>query len=311
MRPPVLVAGLDGRSLLLEATVLQREGHRVEEVETGRALLGALAEGGHHLVVLGTRIPDVGLPELIRRIRHDPGTRTVSVLALVPASDPVEVDGKVAEAGANAVLRRPLDRARLDAWIAKLLTVPRRVQARVPVHGQVVGTPRSGAAGHFVGLSRNISVNGMLLASPVPLTEYPDVELEVSLAEATPLKALGRVVRDAPEVGWPYLGYGIEFLFVPEESLDSLIELVRRQIAPPPVRAAPAENHDIHSTLRRESWVYEILKPRPHGAAWQVEIRRAPRDAWRPGAGGPFYVVEETSPEGALGQARAFVLRHG
>ena len=33
------------------------------------------------------------------------------------------------------------DRFLLEQWITKLLSVPRRVEARVPVHGQVVGTP--------------------------------------------------------------------------------------------------------------------------------------------------------------------------
>ena len=310
MPPPVLVAGLDGRGLLLEATVLKRDGHVVEESATGRGLLAALLERGGRLVVLGPRLADLSLPETIRRIRGDPATRNVSVLALVPAGEPSGLDGEAIRAGANAVLRRPLDESRLDTWIAKLLTVPRRVQARVPVQGQVVGTPRSAGAGHFVGLSRNLSVNGMLLASPVRLAETPDVELELSLPDTAPLKALGRIVREAPEVGWPYVGYGIEFLFVPPESLDAIVDLVTREAAPQPP-AAVEENHQIRVTVRREQWIYEILEPLPWGAAWQAEIRRAAREYWRPGSGGPFYVVEGASPEDALAVARDFVQRHG
>ena len=37
--------------------------------------------------------------------------------------------------------------AQLEGWLAKLLVVPRRVDARVPVQGQVVGTPRAARAG--------------------------------------------------------------------------------------------------------------------------------------------------------------------
>ena len=36
---------------------------------------------------------------------------------------------------------------------------------------------------------------------------------------------------------------------------------------------------------------------RSHG--WQVEIRRGPREHWRPGKAGPFYVVLGSSPEAA------------
>lgn len=314
MPPPVLVAGLDGRSLLLEASVLRRDGHRVEELATARELLFALTAGGFRLVVLGPLLPDLTLPETIRRIRNDPTMRTVSVLALIPAAATLELDGSAVEAGANAVLRRPVDDARLDSWVAKLLAVPRRVRARVPVQGHVVGTPRTAGIGHFVGLTRNISVNGILLASPVELPGAPDVELEMSLPDMGALKALGRVVREAPEVTWPYLGYGVEFLYVPEDSLETIISLIEREVIPVATLAPEppsAEVVAIRATVRRELWVYELLDPVLHGAAWQCEIRRAPRELWRPGCGGPFYVVEEGSPDEALASARAFVRRHG
>ena len=63
--------------------------------------------------------------------------------------------------------------------------------------------------------------------------------------------------------------------------------------------------------LRREDWVYEIMEPTRHEERWQAEIRRAPRLAWPPGAGGPFYVVEGASAEVALREAREFVVRQG
>ncbi len=310
MPAPVRVAGLDGRSLLLEAAVLRRDGHAIEESAGGRALLSGLAEGGARLVVVGPRLPDVDLPELVERIRTDPLTRNVSILALIPRDEPSSLDGDVIKAGANAVLRRPLETQHLENWLAKLLSVPRRVKARVPVQGHVVGTPRS-TSGHFVGLTRNLSVNGILLASPVRLAEAPDLELEMTLPGTFPLKVLGRVVRDAPEVTWPYLGYGVEFLFVPPESLDALIGLIIRETSPILAPALQPETRAIRSTIRRESWIYEILEPARHGATWQVEIRRAPREGWRPGSTGPFYVVESETADAALIEARAFVLRHG
>jgi CheY-like chemotaxis protein len=310
MLPPVFVAGLDVRSLVLEASVLRRDGHVVEDVASGRELLGALPGSGVRLVVLGPNLPDLPLTELIRRIRRDPEARNISILTLVPAAEPAGLDGAALEAGSNAVLRRPLDTARLDAWVAKLLSVPRRIQARVPVHGQVVGTPREKPSEHFVGLSRNLSVNGMLLASPVRLAEGPDVELTMTMPRTTPLHALGRVVRDAPEVAWPYLGYGIEFLYLPDDTLDALVSLVNRETPPPPEPEAD-ERHAIHSTLRREGWIYELLEPMPTADGWQVEIRRSPRESWRPGRGGPFYVVSGVSRAVALESAREFVSRHG
>jgi CheY-like chemotaxis protein len=305
--PPVLAAGLDGRSLMLESPVLRRTGHLVQEQPTARALLDAVAALGARLVVVGSRLPDMPLVEFLHRIRRTPVTRHVSVLALITNTDPKELEHLAAAAGANAVLRRPLDPARLDLWMAKLLAVPRRVEARIPVQGQVVGTPRGGAsAGHFFGLSRNLSVNGMLLASPTPLSTHPEVELEFTLPEeGSLLRALGRVVRDASEISWPYLGYGVEFLFVPPDSLEAIARLVTGHIVES--QRLPT----IHSTVRREAWVYEILEPWPNPDGWQSEIRRSPRDEWRPGRGGPFYVVEGHSREETLAEALAFIQRHG
>jgi CheY-like chemotaxis protein len=308
----IRVAGLDPRGLLLEASVLRRGGHLVQESEGGRALLEALADGTSRLAIIGPQLPDFTLPDLVRRIRTDTLTRRVSVLALVPGSEPPTIEAAVMVAGANAVLRRPLDGDRLNAWVAKLLSVPRRIMARIPVQGHVVGTPRSaGTSGHFLGLTRNLSVNGLLLASPVRLESSPDVDLEMLVEDQVPVRALGRIVREAAEVAWPYLGYGVEFLYLPDDSLSTLMALVSREMVPAPRVAEVVQPPlPIRSTLRRESWIYEILEPVRQRGNWQVEIRRAPREGWRPGLGGPFYVVEAESPEGALVQARTFLSRH-
>jgi CheY-like chemotaxis protein len=308
MATPLLVAGLDARSLLLEAPVLQREQDLILQEEWARELLPRIARTRARLVVLGPRLPDLELNEAVRRIRSSAATRRVSILVLVPAADPPGVEAAAIEAGANAALRRPLERGVLESWIAKLLAVPRRIETRIPVQGQVVGTPRP-AALHFCGLTRNVSLNGMLLASPVKLGSAPDLDLEFSVTGVSHLlRALGRVVREAPEVGWPYLGYGVEFLFMPPESQEVLGALVGRRLPQFPSKQV---SHGIHSTVRRDDWVYEILEPVPRDTGWQAEIRRATRVGWRPGVAGPFFVVEAGSPEGALRAARDFLGRHG
>ena len=196
-------------------------------------------------------------------------------------------------AGANAVLRRPLERVILEATLAKLLAVPRRVVARVPVSGQVVGTSRAAGGGHFCGLTHNLSVNGMLLASPLRLSDEPNLDLEFVLPGVRArLRALGRVVREAPEVAWPFRGYGVEFLFVPEDSHATISLVVSGALRPALLGLdLPDQKHGIHSTVCREEWVYEIREPVQGEQGWEAEIRRAPRDNWRPGIAGPFFVV--------------------
>jgi CheY-like chemotaxis protein len=305
----LLVAGLDARSLALEAPLLQRERHVVEERATARELLDDIARAAARLVVLGSRLSDLGLVETIRRIRSSPAIRQVSILALLTVEDPPELEADALHAGANAVLRRPLDREQLERWLAKLLVVARRVRMRIPVQGQVVGTRRGSESVHFYGLTRNLSLNGMLLASPVRLPSSPDLDLEFMIPGLAPrLQALGRVVREAPEVEWPYLGYGVEFIFVPPDTQQALSLLVTEKAES--AMAARELTHGIHSTLRREEWIYEILEPVRYDAVWHAEIRRAPREQWRPGQGGPFYVVEGNTREGVLEEAREFLARY-
>lgn len=306
MSAPILVAGFDSRSLLLEAPILKRGGHPVEMCASGRSVLEALPARRSRLLVLGPEVHDLALAELVHQIRADPLTRRVSILALLPSGEAPQAEEELLVAGANAALRRPLDPSLLEQWIVKLLQVPRRTDVRVPVRGHVVGMPRA-AAGRFYGLSRNLSLNGLLVACPEELAPEHDVELEVHVEGPYPrLRALGRIVRQAGEVAWPYRGYGIEFLLVPPESQETIANLVAGEHAPD---HEDPDQPRIRATVEHEAWVYEILDPVRKGDSWQVEIRRGPRERWRPGAGGPFYVVVGSSPEAAHREARAFVER--
>jgi PilZ domain len=306
----ILAAGIDGRELRLEVRFLQRDPALVRETPSARELFDALARDEASLVVLGPRLPDVPLAEAIERIRGGPAGRRVSILALIPASEPVGTEGVVLGAGANAALRRPLDRYVLEGWVAKLLDIPQRVLARIPVHVQVVGSRKSAPGEHFYGLSRNLSVHGMLLASPVRV-EAEDLDLEIDLPEPEGrVRVLGRIARDAPEVGWPYVGYGIEFLFLPEAGQRAIERMVKRETPPEPARSLWAPGA-IHSTLRRDEWIYEVTEPARTETGHLVEVRRAPREGWRPGNGSPFYVVQGESAVEALDAAREFVRRHG
>jgi len=306
----VFAAGLDARELRLEVPFLQREPGLLFQAASADELLQAVERLVPELVVVGTRFEDQSATELVRRLRaHDPG-RTLSVLAVVRSDDPSGAEGELLAAGANAALRRPLDRFVLESWIGKLVDVPRRVRARIPVHVQVVGSRTSAPGEHFYGLSRNLSLHGMLLASPVRI-EAEDLDLELDLPEPEGrLRALGRVTRDAPEVSWPYVGYGIEFLYLPDSGRRSITRMVRREVSDDTARGLWAPGA-IHSTLRRDPWVYELTEPARTEGGFLVEIRRASRDDWRPGQAAPFSVVRGDGALAALEAAREFVRRHG
>ena len=310
MEGRILVAGLDGRELRSEVRFLQRDPGRVQDVASVGELLEAVDRNGASLVVLGPRLPDVPLAEAIRHLGGQKGGPRTSILAVVTASDPPGTEAVVLEAGADAALRRPLERFVLESWVSRLLDVPSRVLARIPAHVQVVGTRRRAPGEHFYGLSRNLSVHGMLLASPVRV-EAEDLDLEIDLPEPEGrVRVLGRIVREAPEVGWPYVGYGVDFLFLPEAAQRAIERMVKREAPPEPARSLWAPGA-IHSTLRRGGWIYEITEPARTESGFLVEVRRGVSAGWRPGQASPFYVVQGGSALEALDAAREFVRRHG
>jgi CheY-like chemotaxis protein len=307
MAATILVAGLDVRGLLLEAPLLRREGYAVEEHDSANGVTEQLLRAQTRLVVIGTHLSDQSPTALVRTIRSFPAMRRTSILCLIPAGEAREIERQLLEVGANAALRRPLDPSVLDGWLAKLLTVAHRVDVRIPVEGQVVGSTRSLPSGHFCATTRNISVHGVLLASPVRLGVGMDLELDFRVsAERMPLHALGRIVRETGDLRWPYLGYGVEFLYIPPSDfsvVERLVERGARLLSSSPGK----EKSGIHSTLRRNQWIYEVHEPVPSGDGWQVEIRRSPEDLWRPGQAGPFFVVSAATPIEALLEARRFL----
>ncbi len=306
MPAKILAAGIDARELRLEVRFLQREPELVEEAGASRDLIELIEHASPQLLVLGGTLAS---PGFVRHIRGGDAGRRLSLLTIVPAEEPPGTEGLLLEAGANAALRRPLERFVLESWIGKLLEVPRRVLARIPVHVQVVGNRRQAPGEHFYALTRNLSVHGTLLASPVRI-EAADVDLELDLPEPEGhVRVLGRVVRDAPEVGWPYAGYGIEFLFLPEAGRTAIERMVGREAGVEPRSLwSPGA---IHSTLRIGDWIYEITEPARTESGYLVEIRRARREDWRPGRSTPCHVLVSPNARAALAAASDFVRCYG
>ena len=141
--------------------------------------------------------------------------------------------------------------------------------------------------------------------------EAEDLDLEIDLPEPEGrVRVLGRIVREAPEVGWPYVGYGIEFLFLPEAGQRAIDRMVKRESPPEAARSLWAPGA-IHSTFRRGAWIYEITEPARTAGGFLVEVRRGNCEGWRPGQTGPYYVAQAPSAVEALQEAREFVRRHG
>jgi diguanylate cyclase (GGDEF)-like protein/PAS domain S-box-containing protein len=156
------------------------------------------------LVVIDGALADA--PGAIRQLREDPDTRPAAIVAV--SRHPHHADADLLRAaGANVVVPAQADPMLWDARLDELLKVPRRREARIPVRLETWSRVSEG--GDVVeGSALNISVNGILFESPVPL----DVGAKLDLRFRIPghdgeLQALGEVVRqdDRPRSGIKFL----------------------------------------------------------------------------------------------------------
>jgi hypothetical protein len=150
-----------------------------------------------------------GVRAFIERLREDEATRQRSVAVLARGDlQPMEIE--LLEAGANAILRLPPD-AGWDARLSRLLTVPGRQEARLVVRVEAETQPESAAA------ILNLSVGGMLLATPLPLHVNDEIGFRFRLPDGTAIAGRGRVAR---EVG--NTGYGVEFSSLDQAGRDAI-----------------------------------------------------------------------------------------
>jgi CheY-like chemotaxis protein len=99
---------------------LERRGYDVAEAVDGLAGLAAAKASCPDLVLMDLRLPDIDGREVTRRLRSDPATARVPVIALTAHA--MEGDREAAlEAGCDDYDTKPVDLARLVGKIERLL----------------------------------------------------------------------------------------------------------------------------------------------------------------------------------------------
>jgi CheY-like chemotaxis protein len=186
----------------LERSVLGRQGvvgYAAHDFEEAR-MMALVAHP--ELVLIDRDLPRA--EELVLRLRGDQPTRDIS-LAVFARGDFEAPELALLEAGANAVLRLPVDEE-WDERLLRLMSVPLRRAARFAVHLRLELGWREHLAA--VGLALNLSLHGMLLEAPALLAVHERLSFAFRLRDDDREKVSGegRVVRqDAPS------RFGVEF----------------------------------------------------------------------------------------------------
>jgi hypothetical protein len=137
--------------------------------------------------------------EMARQFRSHRGTRRSSIVLALPA-EVVADDAELEAAGASLVVRGTQLNDEVDARLALLLAVPRRVRLEFPVWVAFPGQE------HVLARAVDLSVAGMLLAMPDPPAVNATVELQFTVpgyARALELTAtvVRRLASSPPGVG--------------------------------------------------------------------------------------------------------------
>jgi CheY-like chemotaxis protein len=109
----ILVVDDEPDERFLVGRALRKQGHEVTVAENGAAGLRAVQEEAPDLVVTDIMMPVMGGAEFIGRLRADPATAGILILA---ASGDIHLAG-----AADAVLQKPYDDRELVAIVTNLL----------------------------------------------------------------------------------------------------------------------------------------------------------------------------------------------
>ncbi|HEY7515436.1 MAG TPA: TonB family protein [Vicinamibacteria bacterium] len=160
---------------------------------------------------------------LVQRLRAGPGTRRSSIVVI--ARTPELSDDDLLEAGANLVLRPPIDVVACDEAFRDLLAVPRRVRSRFLV--RYIPSKRPAGAAPVEAVALDVSVGGMLIETDkAPPQPGETLDLVLSLPGDVEVALSGQVVRLYAVTGSTTVQVGIHFRDLADEARESLDDMV-------------------------------------------------------------------------------------
>jgi len=183
-------------------SLLNRAGFRLYTAATALEAMQIHRAQKVDLIIAMLDMPEMGGDMMCSLIRQDLELRKVSILLICqPTAGQIE---KASQCGANAWICKPVQPGLLLQEVGKLIAVPTRMDHRTSIHGIV-------RSKWFSGISRNISVSGLLCESDMAIdTDEVITSMSVFL-KSRELIADGKVVRAVNLPGGLY-NYGVQFI---------------------------------------------------------------------------------------------------
>jgi PAS domain S-box-containing protein len=252
--PAVLIVAPSDLTSELGRTVLWRSG--IERAFAGDSQTGfeAARSLAPSLVVLDASTVEEAV-SFVRRLRQDPETRPTAIAVL---SHSHEDEDRLREAGANVVLPGRVDPALWDSRLQELLSVPPRLETRIPVKLQAWYTGFVSGKEVVDATTVNLSVRGALLetADPLEVGSKLDMTFRLPGSEAE-IKIVGQVAREAESSrGRPRSA--VKFLVLRDDARERLWDFVEAGLGPQRGGRPPAAPPALPEVPEREQWEREL-----------------------------------------------------
>jgi CheY-like chemotaxis protein len=120
---PLLIVDDNPANLRLARLLLASEGYDVRTARDAGEALAALEAFRPRLILMDMQMPGVDGFELTRRLKADPSTREVVIMAVTAYAMKGDEE-RARQAGCDAYMAKPIDTRALPALIARLLSSP-------------------------------------------------------------------------------------------------------------------------------------------------------------------------------------------
>lgn len=174
-----------------------------------------------NLIISMLDMPEMGGDMLCSLIRQDPELRKVSILLICqPTSGQIE---RASNCGANSWICRPVQPGLLVQEVGKLIAIPTRIDHRASMHGVV-------RCKWFSGVSRNISVSGVLCETDVEIDAEEIITRLSIFINSREIISEGKVARSVRLTNGKY-NYGIQFIGLAPEHRKEIEAVVAQNLS--------------------------------------------------------------------------------
>jgi CheY-like chemotaxis protein len=219
----VIIAEPVLRAVEKSNTLFGRGGIAVFPARTSEDVLALHRANNADLIVTDFALPVMDGTRLCLIIRGDSALKDVSLIMVCDAGGLFQA--QCLQAGANTVMTKPVDPFELFTHVAELLVIPQRQDMRALLHVSAAGREETTS---FPGVSRNISISGMLLEADTELQKGERLVCAVDIGgrEITTECEVVRVEKSSTSG----FHYGVKFLNIDTKSMIIIDQFVRRRI---------------------------------------------------------------------------------